>query len=80
MRDKSQKPELEPGTYKHFKGGEYEVLEIIPDWSEGCEDDWKVLYRTALGELGVKKYEEFIEPKFLDGETIERYKKIEQEP
>ena len=78
MRDKTQKPGLEPGTYRHFKGETYEVLDIVRDWNEGVEDGWQVRYRTALGEVGVRKYEDFIGGVFRDGKAMPRFEKVKE--
>lgn len=77
MRDRSARPSLEPGRYRHFKGGEYEVLDVLPDWSEGREDDWMVRYRTSLGEVGLRRYEEFVGAIYRDGKSQPRFEKID---
>lgn len=77
MRDRSQKPSIEAGVYRHFKGSEYTVTgEILPDWSEGKEDRWLVEYVTALGERGVREFGEFTGVVFRDGESKQRFTKI----
>ena len=78
MRDRSQKPTIETGTYRHFKGGTYEVEGVVQDWSEGAEDKWMVLYRTELGALGVRNYDEFTGMVYREGKTHRRFEKLEE--
>ena len=85
MRDKSQQPHLEPGLYEHFKGGRYEVEKVAVNEADGDGDEWVVIYHK-LGETGLRlkpplwrRYEAFVEPKFVEGKTISRYKRIEDE-
>lgn len=73
MGDSAPRPSLALGMYNHFKGGEYEVLEVLPDWSEGREGKWMVRYRTSLGEIGVRGYEEFVGTVERDGRTLQRF-------
>lgn len=42
--------ELKKGKYRHFKGGEYELVDIAKH-SETCED--MVVYRALYGEHGL---------------------------
>ncbi|HGM5496756.1 TPA: DUF1653 domain-containing protein, partial [Stenotrophomonas maltophilia] len=60
MAELSPLPTLAPGRYRHFKGGEYEVLEIVRS-SETLEP--LVLYRALYGEGGlwVRPYAMFVE-------------------
>ena len=64
------------GRYRHFKGGEYEVIGIAKD-SETLED--MVVYRALYGEHGLwvrskNNFEEIIE---RDGKTMRRFTKID---
>lgn len=52
--------QVEPGIYRHYKGGEYEVV--------GCArhsetEEWLVVYRPCYGDMGlwVRPLEMFIE-------------------
>lgn len=76
MRDKSQEPFVELGMYRHFKGGEYEVFGVFLDVSEGREDEWMVLYKTALGKMCVRNCEEFTGVVYSDDESKRRFEKI----
>ncbi|AWH43984.1 DUF1653 domain-containing protein [Stenotrophomonas sp. ZAC14A_NAIMI4_1] len=53
-------PRLEPGRYRHFKGGLYEVIDIVRS-SETLQP--QVLYRALYGEGGlwVRPYAMFVE-------------------
>lgn len=50
MAELSPLPTLAPGRYRHFKGGEYEVLDIVRS-SETLQP--MVLYRALYGEGGL---------------------------
>ena len=67
---------IEKGKYRHFKGNEYEVLEIAKH-SETLEE--YVVYRALYGEHGVwvrpaSMWNEVIE---RDGKRMKRFEKIE---
>ena len=53
-----------PGKYRHFKGGEYEML-YIAKHSETLEE--MVVYRALYGEGGV-----WVRPASMWNETVER--------
>jgi len=63
------------GKYKHFKGGEYEVLGIAKH-SETQEE--MVVYRALYGdnELWVRPIEMFLETIERDGKTLQRFEYI----
>ncbi len=56
--------EIKLGRYRHFKGGEYEVLHIATD-SETLEP--LVVYRALYGEKGV-----WVRPAKMWNEEVER--------
>jgi hypothetical protein len=58
------RPALEPGRYRHFKGGEYQVLDLARDSETG---QWLVLYRALYGEHGL-----WVRPVAMFEEMIER--------
>ncbi|KAA8995109.1 DUF1653 domain-containing protein [Stenotrophomonas cyclobalanopsidis] len=60
MSDLSPLPRLEPGRYRHFKGGLYEVIDIVRS-SETLQP--QVLYRALYGDgdLWVRPYAMFVE-------------------
>ncbi|MCI5800853.1 MAG: DUF1653 domain-containing protein [Oscillospiraceae bacterium] len=59
-----EKTEIEPGRYRHFKGGEYEVIGTALH-SETLEP--MVVYRALYGEHGL-----WVRPAAMWNETIER--------
>lgn len=68
--------EIIPGRYRHFKGGEYEVL-YLARHSETLEE--MVVYRALYGERGIwvrpaAMWNETVE---RDGKTFRRFTKIE---
>ncbi len=56
--------EILPGRYRHFKGGEYEVL-CVATHSETLEP--LVVYRALYGDGGV-----WVRPAAMWNETVER--------
>lgn len=56
--------EIKPGRYRHFKGGEYEVL-FLARHSESGED--MVVYRALYGAREV-----WVRPAAMWNETVER--------
>jgi len=67
--------EFRKGKYRHFKGMEYEVVDIVHH-SETQEA--MVLYRALYGERGlwVRPLEMFFETIERDGKTLERFQYI----
>lgn len=67
--------EFRMGKYRHFKGMEYEVVDIVHH-SETQEA--MVLYRALYGERGlwVRPLEMFFETIERDGKTLERFQYI----
>ncbi|MDO9584201.1 MAG: DUF1653 domain-containing protein [Desulfomicrobium sp.] len=63
---------LRPGRYRHFKGGEYEVLGVARH-SEGLED--MVVYRPLYNDTGlwVRPLSMFTEHVEHDGTTQPRF-------
>lgn len=66
---------LQKGRYRHYKGGEYEVLDVVRH-SETEEE--LVLYKPLYGDasLWVRPFEMFIETVDIDGKTVQRFTKI----
>ncbi len=56
--------EVKPGKYRHFKGGEYEVIAIAKH-SETLEE--MVVYRALYGDGDV-----WVRPKSMWNETVSR--------
>ena len=68
--------EIKKGKYRHFKGGEYEVLYLAKD-SESLET--MVVYRALYGEAGVwvRPAKMWNETVVRDGKTHKRFTFIE---
>ncbi|HEU4976761.1 MAG TPA: DUF1653 domain-containing protein [Baekduia sp.] len=56
-------PPIAPGRYRHYKGGEYEVL---GEARHSETEEWMVLYRPLYGERGL-----WVRPKAMFGEEVE---------
>jgi len=65
-------PSLPLGRYRHYKGGEYEVLGVVRH-SESLEP--MVLYRALYGDVGlwVRPFAMFVESVEQDGERRPRF-------
>ncbi len=65
------------GTYRHYKGNLYEVIDIVHH-SESLEKMvlYKSLYENPIGKLWVRPYEMFFEEIELDGIKVKRFEKI----
>jgi hypothetical protein len=70
---------IKPGRYRHYKGGEYEVLGVAKH-SE-TEEDF-VVYRPLYGERGlwVRPKEMFAEMVVTEGGTVPRFRPLEESP
>ncbi|HBK46747.1 MAG TPA: DUF1653 domain-containing protein [Xanthomonadaceae bacterium] len=68
-------PEIAPGRYRHFKGGEYEVLGVVRS-SETLEP--LVLYRPLYGDraMWVRPYAMFVEDVLVEGVPRPRFAPI----
>lgn len=68
-------PELELGHYRHYKGGEYEVVGVARH-SETLEA--MVLYRPLYNDTGlwVRPYPMFVETVEVDGRIQPRFARI----
>jgi cyclomaltodextrinase / maltogenic alpha-amylase / neopullulanase len=66
---------VRPGRYRHFKGGEYEVIGIARD-SESEQE--VVVYRALYGERGlwVRPLRMFTETVERDGQRVRRFEFI----
>jgi hypothetical protein len=67
--------EVRPGRYRHFKGGEYEVIGVARD-SES--DQELVVYRALYGDRGlwVRPLRMFTEIVERDGQRVRRFEFI----
>ena len=67
-----------PGRYRHFKGGEYEVLGVARH-SEGLED--MVVYRPLYNDTGlwVRPVSMFLENVEREGRLVPRFAPIHED-
>lgn len=76
IESKEAEKEPRPGRYRHFKGGEYEVLGVARH-SEGLED--MVVYRPLYNKTGlwVRPVSMFLETVEREGRGVPRFALIE---
>lgn len=75
MSDLSQLPSIDPGRYRHYKGGEYEVVSVVRH-SETLEP--MVLYRPLYNDSGlwVRPYDMFVGLVEIDGVPQLRFERL----
>ncbi len=63
---------IKPGRYRHYKGGEYLVIDVA---RHSETEEWLVVYRTLYGarDLWVRPLKMFTEQVTVDGESIPRF-------
>lgn len=64
---------IEPGRYRHFKGGLYDVLMVATD-SETEEPI--VVYRSANGRVWTRREAMFAETVMVDGTSLARFTRL----
>ena len=71
--------QIKRGRYKHFKGAEYEVIDIAKH-SETLEE--YVVYRALYGEsdLWIRPVSMFFDMKEVDGKPVPRFMLIDETP
>ena len=71
--------EIRPGRYRHFKGGEYEVLGVARHSETGEE---LVVYRALYGERGlwVRPAAMWLESVERDGRRLRRFTYLGKSP
>lgn len=67
---------LKKGKYRHYKGQEYEVIDVVKH-SETLEE--LVLYKQLYGEqsLWVRPYSMFFDQVEIEGKTMPRFEPID---
>lgn len=67
---------LKPGRYRHYKGGEYDVVGVATHSESG---EAMVVYRPLYGEGGlwVRPLSMFIETVEVDGGSLPRFRLVE---
>lgn len=75
MSDLSPLPSIDPGRYRHYKGGEYEVVGVVRH-SETLEP--MVLYRPLYNDSGlwVRSYDMFVGLVEIDGVPQLRFERL----
>lgn len=61
---------IQQGTYRHFKGGIYEVLGMV---RHSETEEWLVLYKNASGSLWVRPYAMFVETVTHEKREVPRF-------
>jgi hypothetical protein len=73
------KPDLRPGRYRHYKGNDYEVIDLA---CHSETHEWFVLYRRLYEregpELWIRPYAMFIETVEWDGKIVPRFAYIDK--
>jgi len=66
------RPELKPGIYRHYKGPEYQVLDVA---IHSETEEPYVVYKTLYGDFGtwIRPYSMFTEQVELDGKPVPRF-------
>jgi len=74
MTDRQAK-QLPNGRYRHYKGGEYDVIDVA---RHSETEELMVVYRPLYGEreLWVRPLSMFLESVELDGKTIPRFQRL----
>ena len=69
--------EIKPGLYRHFKGGEYEVVGVAKH-SETMEDFvvYRALYDNKVSKLWIRPKKMFTEFVMKDGKKVKRFEFI----
>lgn len=77
LKNGTKETPLRPGRYRHFKGGEYEVLGVARH-SEGLED--MVVYRPLSNDTGlwVRPLSMFLETVEHGGQRQPRFAPLEE--
>ena len=70
------KIQLKPGKYRHYKGGEYQVLDIA---THSETEEVLVVYRPLYGQgdLWVRPLDMFIEMVDVNGEKLPRFELLD---
>lgn len=61
------------GTYRHFKGGIYEVLDVA---RHSETEEQLVVYRSPSGEMWVRPFTMFFEDAVVDGVPVPRFTRL----
>ncbi len=70
------RPKINPGRYRHYKGNEYEVVDVV---RHSETEEWMVLYRPCYGDgdMWVRPYKMFLESVELpSGDVVPRFDRM----
>ena len=72
----AEKPELTPGIYRHYKGNDYQVLDLV---RHSETEEWLVLYKTLYGDysLWVRPLAMFTENVEAGGSRVPRFRLLQ---
>jgi len=65
--------QLQPGTYRHYKGGLYEV---VGEARHSETEERLAVYRSADGGLWVRPLDMFLETVIVDGVQLSRFARL----
>ncbi len=73
------KPTLQPGLYEHFKGNQYQVIDLA---RHSETEEWLVVYRPLYGErdLWVRPMHLFTDTKSVNGCEVPRFRRVGDMP
>lgn len=75
MKEPPNEKELVGKTYRHFKGGIYQVLGFA---KHSETEEWMVIYRAASTDgTWVRPYKMFFENVEHEGKTVPRFEKLD---
>jgi hypothetical protein len=71
--------ELQPGLYRHYKGGNYQVIGVARHSETDETDEQLVVYRCLYDNysLWVRPLAMFLETVLVDGRTVPRFELLE---
>jgi len=69
----TEKPLLAPGRYRHYKGKDYEVIDLA---RHSETEDWHVVYRPLYGDSGlwIRPLDMFTEAVEHAGQSLPRFR------
>lgn len=67
-----QRPAIQPGAYRHYKGNDYRVIGVARHSETG---DWLVVYQKQYDDFGlcVRPYDMFVDTVTIDGRPVSRF-------
>lgn len=78
--DVISKSDVEPGYYRHYKGGHYRVVGMALNADDHFQGDKRVHYENAEGQRFDRAVEQWHKPAIVDHELLVRYFKVDYVP